>query len=995
MNKRLKRTLPAACFLALSPLVLMSADPASAAAPPCRPCAGIHTTDIAGVVQNLDAEPRLTDDQRIYVAFPVELDGSADATHPAAIAGAGGTPWLRLIFRATQPLAGNQSLERELEEAARLARAATPNSHFEIRWETAGSNEALPKTASEYGFLLKRASVAIKGAQPEARVIAAPPSTGPDQFEALMADDVGAYIEGWALSARPDPARGSIEETLETLAALDPGRPVTLGGVPFPSRPLESLAEAARWAGTGFAVTLFDLELPGSVPAVAPSEAIGPLKILAREFAGDLSLDPYSEPTGDLEGWAFVRGEDLGLRVIVKPNSATDELVATFSDSGLRSPARVDPESGEIARLFGVQRTSTGLEVRVADPRPVEILHLERLTASEIEGIAGLEEELLVTTERQLPVEEILRRLQAFEDGQRRRLRNYRAINTTHLRYQLGTGGQSLETSFKGPFFYLRDGGFDWVWQEFLINGVRWRSAKIPEIPLIQPEKATAAPIDISFTREYRYELRGTDTVNGRDCWVVGFEPLAAVEPGKSLYRGSVWVDREIFARVQTRAVQLGLEGDVLSNDETTMFGPVDALGEPAAWAPESYFLPLRLVGQQLWSILSATTVVEREVLLTDIAINADDFEERRETALASEFTMVRDTEEGLRYLIKDEETGERRVKEEIDTSRRFVVAGVFHDESLDFPLPLGGYNWLWFDWRGTGTQANIFFAGPLLTVAATKPSVGGSKFDLGLDVFALGIAGTDRIFRDGVEIDAEDVDRINPNLDLKLGRPLGQFGKIDLQYQIGYSKFTRADDTAADFVLPSDHLNHTFSLISRYNRKGYRLRGEVSRTLRGKWEPWGLPDNEDFDPKNDEYTRWGVSAGKVWHLPKFFKFGFQAEYVNGSNLDRFSKYEFGLFSDVRVHGYQSDKVRAEEAYAAHLTYGLGIGEVFRIDLIGDAAWVTDRQAGFDGKLLAGAGVGGTFIGPWRTVINADLGVAVAGPDDGFTAFVAVLKPLK
>jgi hypothetical protein len=36
--------------------------------------------------------------------------------------------------------------------------------------------------------------------------------------------------------------------------------------------------------------------------------------------------------------------------------------------------------------------------------------------------------------------------------------------------------------------------------------------------------------------------------------------------------------------------------------------------------------------------------------------------------------------------------------------------------------------------------------------------------------------------------------------------------------------------------------------------------------------------------------------------------------------------------------------------------------------------------------------VAGTVVGPWSTIINVDLGVAVAGPDDGITATIAFLK---
>ena len=130
----------------------------------------------------------------------------------------------------------------------------------------------------------------------------------------------------------------------------------------------------------------------------------------------------------------------------------------------------------------------------------------------------------------------------------------------------------------------------------------------------------------------------------------------------------------------------------------------------------------------------------------------------------------------------------------------------------------------------------------------------------------------------------------------------------------------------------------------------------------------------------------------KVWHLPKFTKFGAEVEYRGGENLDRFSKYQFGFFSDIRVHGYRSDRVRAEEAYATHLSYGVNIGDVFRLDLVGDAAWATDEASGLDNELLAGIGLVGTTLGPWGTIINVDIGFPVAGPDEGVSAFIAFLK---
>ncbi len=987
----------------LVPLELAFPAALAAAAPPCLPCAGLRVDDPEALAEALSEPPLLADEERLYAAWDVDLalvaesaeSGAAgEGERSAALAEAGAVPWLRLVFRAPAPLAANfQRLDRELAAAAAVARRAGDRAHFQVLWEpqaatapTASGESIGPAERSprEYGFLLKRAAVALTGANPEARVLTAPLAAETAWLEALYGEEIEAYLDGVALAPGSEP---ELAAAVATLGRLDPGRPLVLDALDWPGVPAELLAGAARSAADGFAVTLFSGWRPGS-----PLEAA---KLLAREFAGDLALDPYSEPAGDIDAWAFVRGEDLGLRVVVRPRSPTDELVALFSDETLRRPARLDPETGEPIPLAGVRRVKDGLEVRLANPAPVEVLRLERPTASELAGMQGVDERLTVTGERSMPVEEILRRLQAFEDAQNRKLDHYSAINTSHLRFQIGTGAQSVEATFRGDFFFRRDGGFDWAWQEFLINGVKWRRKTIPEIPLVQPEKASALPVEITFTKEYRYELRGTANVGGRDCWVVDFRPAAAVEPGRSLYQGTLWVDREIYARVKTRAVQLGLEGEVISNDEAVEYAPLDASGRPGPWSAESHFLPVRLAGQQIWSILNGTAVVEREILLTDVEINGESFTARRQAALDSEATMVRDTERGLRYLVVDKETGERVVKEETDRNRRFLVGGAFYDESQDFPIPLAGMNWFWFDWRGTGLQANVFFGGALLNVAATRPRVFGSRFDLGFDVFALAFAPTDTIFRNGREIKEEDVKSIRPNLDLKIGRPIGNFFKLDLEYELGYAKYSRADDTAPEFALPSDHLTHRLSLAGRYNRKGYRLRLGGAYHLRGEWAPWGFPGNPEYERDDDRYTTWRASVGKTWHLPKFLKFGAELEYVDGSNLDRFSKYEFGFFSSVRVHGYQSDKVRAEEALALHLTYGFDVGELFRLDLVGDAAWATDRASGLEDELLAGAGIAGTVIGPWSTVVNVDLGVALAGPDEGVSAFVSFLKLFK
>ncbi len=952
------------------------AMPTLASPPACLPCSGVVTDEPLAVAELIAAEP-LSEDEVLFVKWR-PATAAAGTESLKAVAAAGAIPWIDFEFRSPAPLLSNiEALEAELRALATLSTGADPSTHFELSWSEAGT-----AGAAELAFLIKRAAVAVTGGQPDAQAYVHLPTAEADFLEALFAEEVAAYLDGATL---PELSPDRLSEAATLLQTLDPGIRVGAAANATPDDPAGVLAGASRLAGGGVPVSLFE------IPA-ATTAWLAPFRRLATDFQGDLSVDPYSAPTGAAESWSFVRGEDLSLRVVIAAAPGASSVRLEFPDPQLHNPALIDIDSGTPLPLYGL-RTSTGFEVEVESPETVVLMSLERMSAAELEGVAGVEETVTVADTRQMPVEEILRRLQAFEDAQARRLRHFEAINTTHLRFQVGTGAGSVETTFRGDYFERQGESYDWAWREFLVNGVKWRNKTIPEIPLLQPERAASLPVEINFTRDYRYRLRGTGTAQGRDCWVVDFEPAVAIEEGQTFHQGTLWVDRELYARVQTRAVQLGLEGDVLSNEETVQFSPVDTSGQPTAWSPTSYYLPLRLVGQQIWSILSTTTIVEREILLTEVRVNDDDFEQRREAVLNSDVTMVRDTDEGFRFLELDEETGERIVKEEIDTSRRFLLAGALYDESLDFPVPLAGINWLWFDWRGTGTQANVFFAGPLLTVAVTDPSFRGSKFDLGFDAFAIAFAGTDSVFRDGVEVEAEDIETLTPSLDLKIGRPIGNFFKLDFEYELEWNRFDTADETDESFVLPENHFNHGFSIRGRYNRNGYRFRLGGTYHVRSDWEAWGLPENlDDFDPETDTYMRWGASLGKTWHLPNFFKFGAEVEYLDGSRLDRFSKYEFGVFSDTTVRGYQSDKVRAEEVFAAHLTYGFDVASLFRLNLVGDAAWATDAESGLDQELLAGVGVAGTVVGPWQTVINLDVGVAVAGPDDGVTAFLTILK---
>ena len=977
-------------------LLLCLAFPLAASTLPCQPCAGMRlpTPEAVGGLPSLLISAHLPPGSPFFVAWEVPLaagspPASAAADLARSLARAGGTPFLSLVFTTPAPLTAHaEQLQAELQQAAVLAGAlAAPQVegttfYFQVVWRPEGTPSATP--AVDYAFLLKRAAVALTGALPDARVATEALPADAAGLEALYAQEVAAYVEVVALApAGPDALAGAIA----SLAKLDPGTPVVLDAAPAPADPGGALADAARGAARGIGLTLF------AEPSV-DGRTLSPFALLARELAGDLAYDPSSAPIGAAEAWAFVRGKDLALRVIaVAPggeNGAPPAALALhFADPELRRPSRFPFAAGPAPAPAG-RVTPAGLELTVPAPGRVTVLGLERTTAAERQGVAA---QVTVASRRDIPVEEILRRLQAFEDAQGRKIDHYQAVNTTHLRFNPAAGAPGLEASLEGPFFFQKDTGADWAWKTLYLNGVRWRDQKLPQIPLIQPEKAAALPLEIHFAKQYRYRLRGTAQIDGRDAWVIDFVPEGPAAKEEKLYRGTVWVDRQVYARLRTRAVQVGLSGEVISNEETMHYTPIDAFGHPAAWSAQSFVLPLRLVAQQVLSVLDATTVVDRETLLTQVRINGPGFVEARRQVEASDVTMVRDTDKGLRYLVKDP-TGQRVVQEGFAKSQLFGAGGIYYDDALSYPLPLAGIDYFSFDFKGSGKQTNLFFAGPFLTGSIAEPAVFGSRFDAGANLFGLAVPFTDNLFQGKTERHDEELKVLPESIGWKLGHPLGDFVKVSGGYSVLYQRYSRSDNTAGNFVLPSDNFLQSLDLDASFARSGYRLSAHGGYSWRSSWEFWGLPGNPDWSPAKRDFGRWDASAGKTWYLPYFQKAGVEVDYVSGSDLDRFSKYQFGFFGGTRVHGYQSNEVRADTAYLGHATYGFEVGETLRLDLVGDLAFATDRENGLHDERLAGLGLVGTVIGPWQTLVNLDFGVPVAGPDHGFVAYLVFLKLL-
>src|SRR5262249_55276264 len=157
------------------------------------------------------------------------------------------------------------------------------------------------------------------------------------------------------------------------------------------------------------------------------------------------------------------------------------------------------------------------------------------------------------------------------------------------------------------------------------------------------------------------------------------------------IYRGTAWIDRQTFALLRRESIQLNLRGDTLSNVQTEFYSPVPG--------SEDIWLPLVIRGQQVFSTAGRTTAIERFVQMRDVEIDPPEFEKRLAEAYASKSQMVRDTDEGLRYLVPDpNQPSTRIVEEKLSRKSLFGLAGAFYQTGQDYPFPLLGVQYFNFN---------------------------------------------------------------------------------------------------------------------------------------------------------------------------------------------------------------------------------------------------------------------------------------------------------
>ena len=578
-----------------------------------------------------------------------------------------------------------------------------------------------------------------------------------------------------------------------------------------------------------------------------------------------------------------------------------------------------------------------------------------------------------VSADRSLSVAEIIARHQAQQRAQDLAVRNYSADARMeqHFRATMADSGYDVVTENR---YYVSGSEIEWEELSFSVNGAKW-GADRPPFPLLQAEKVLSLPLQLRFDTDYRYELRGTEVVNEFDCYVIEFEPVAG---GKALYRGTVWIDRTTFARVRVQTVQSGLPAPVVSNDETQDYTPVATIGG------RPVFLFTRMSARQILMVAGRNVLVEKSVTFTNVAVNQRDFEAARAAAHASNRVMYKETDQGLRHYIKEGEA--RVVSMRPSSSVKAMAMGITIDPSYAFPLPIFGINYLDFEFGNPDTQLALLFGGVFAAGNIQRPRLGSTPLDASVDFFAIAAPSSDRIF--GPEGEREDQRVLTWPLStgVNLGWQYTAFQKAQFQYQFRFDAFVRDRTTSESFEPPPSTITNGFGGAWEYRRAGY------SFVANGTWY-------RRRSGEQPAYTKYTASLSRDWYFKAVHKIHLNGAWFGGQRLDRFSKYQFGMFDDTRIHGVPASGVRFQELSMARGTYSFNLLDLYRLDLFLEQAWGRDRDVARGWRPLTGVGAAANLRVRWNMILRAEGGKSFLPSgyrDIGSTTFqILLLKPLR
>lgn len=714
---------------------------------------------------------------------------------------------------------------------------------------------------------------------------------------------------------------------------------------------------------------------PASVPELLEATRAGPDAILASPPSAEVRRDVQGLArwlTRDLAPFSGVRVTCAGCasEVFLRPDLA---VVALVRGPGAVEDTRVEPPARRVEHV----PVAEGLRLVV----------VEGWRADEVPG-ATVE----VHARAPLSVEEIVARHRASAARQARAVRSVTARGSLVLTFQApGLAAPMVVTA--GAELFQGEGALELAQTDVRLNGVAVavRGSGVPALPLLDAERAVAAPLAIVLGEHFRYRLDGIDSLDGVAAYRVAFTPA----PGRAgLPSGTAWIAADDFGLARLDAARGDLKGPIVASRQRDTFTRVALPGAAGGGA----WLLARSDVHQSYEGAAHRTPVRRVLDLAGHELNAPGFPSRRAAAHASRAVIVRETPGGFRYLERAEpapvegarpagsappvppgEASLRRVAAPA-TRLRTLAAGVLVDPDVDRALPFAGLGYADLDVLGSGAQLDAFLAGPFARAAVSTPRLGRGAARVHLRLFASLVEYNHRSFRAGREQYGENLRQRPWSATVSAARPLGARTRLRLDYEVSGTPLRAGDTTASGFRAPPDLAVHTVRPGLERDARGWTLDAWVSLSRRARWRAWG---DESSGADEDEaaaarvFQRAGVSLSRPFVLSPRAAVRVDLRGVAGIDLDRFSRFAFDGLED-RLRGYPSASLRFDRGAALRVTLAAQPRAGLRLDGFLDGALV--RAPDDPRRAHAGAGLGAQVPLPGRLLAALEWGYGFRAP---------------
>jgi hypothetical protein len=594
-----------------------------------------------------------------------------------------------------------------------------------------------------------------------------------------------------------------------------------------------------------------------------------------------------------------------------------------------------------------------------------------------------------------LSVEEIIARWQQYSSAQNHRLSNFQASSFMNLHFESTSVAQAFDLSMRLRQFFERGGKMELEQTEFYVNGVKFSNKHEFPLPQLEPEKVITQPLELALNDRYAYKLLGSEKIDGAQCFVVGIEPKS---PDENLYSGKIWIDGVSFREVRQTLSQRSAKSSIVVNVETQNFALMnDGQGN-------FFNLPSSVSAQQTLNAAGRNFQLQRTLKFSDYAINTPHYADDLTAAHHSDAPMYRETDQGLRELkIKG---GERVLQQTTEKRIISLVGGAMYEGTFDFPIPIAGISMADFDFRHTGAQLSIFFAGPLLASDLSKQY--GTKFRLAADLALSALPSDNRIYKGNTEYTGKEIWAWEQTIGARASWQATNHFSITAFNYLAYDIYRRTSDTVSLYEPPRNGVALLPGLQLRLTDKGYILTADGTRGERIGWKQFGclssavqcaaqsLPSR--LPAPQSAYTLYDADLNKDYYIRKFTKGGWDLAYYGGDQLDRFSRYFPSFFSNPRIHGIPGGTDSFDAIAMSNVHYGFNVMDLVKFEALYSYARARNLDESSHFKKFDGIETNFNTIGPKGTLIQGTVSYALDGNIPrynsrvGFT--VMVFKPL-